>query len=87
MSFLEKQLTDPVRFARVRRCFYYGLAAIALAELVLPLAFGGGHPHFSFEKLPAFGSLYGLASCVAIVVVSKVLGKLWLCRREDHDDA
>lgn len=86
MSFLERQLEDPVRFARIKRLFYAGLAAVALAEIVLPLVFPGGHPHFSFESLPAWGSLYGLISCVAIIVVSKLLGKAWLMRREDYYD-
>jgi hypothetical protein len=36
--------------------------------------------------LPGFGSLYGLISCVLIIVVSKLLGKLWLMRREDYYD-
>lgn len=86
MTFLERQLEDPVRRARLRRIFYAALAAIALAEIVLPLAFGPGHPHFAFERIPAWGSLYGLASCVAIIVVSKLIGKAWLMRPEDHYD-
>ena len=28
-----------------------------------------------------------LASCVAIIVVSKLFGKVWLMRREDYYDA
>ena len=87
MNFLERQLEDPVRFNLIKRWFYAGLAAVALAEVVLPRIFGGLHPHFSFESLPAWGSLYGLVSCVAIIVVSKALGKLWLMRREDHYDS
>jgi hypothetical protein len=43
-------------------------------------------PHFWFEQIPAWGSLYGLASCVAIIVVSKLLGKVWLMRGEDYYD-
>ncbi len=31
MNFLERQLEDPVRFARIKRWFYGGLAAVALA--------------------------------------------------------
>ena len=86
MNFIERQLEDPVRFARIKRWFYTGLAVVALAEIVLPLMFHGEDAHgedghFSF---PAFGSLYGLASCVAIIVVSKFLGKVWLMRREDY---
>jgi hypothetical protein len=44
-------------------------------------------PHFWFEGVPAWGSLYGLASCVAIIVVSKFLGKVWLMRGEDYYDS
>ena len=48
MSFLERQLEDPVRLRRIRRGFYVVLALVASAEILLPLAFGDGHPHFSF---------------------------------------
>ena len=106
MNFLERQLEDPVRFARIKRWFYVGLAAVALAEIVLPILcklskrvlessnlpaladkFQVHPPHFWFERIPAWGSLYGLASCVAIIVVSKFLGKVWLMRREDYYDS
>jgi hypothetical protein len=86
VSFLERQLEDPVRFARLKRWFYAGLAGVALAEILLPRVFHGGEYHFSFEDFPAWGSLYGLVSCVAIIVVSKLIGKLWLMRREDYYD-
>lgn len=87
MNFLEKHLEDPVRFARIKRWFYIGLAVVALSEIVLPRIFHGDDHHFSFESFPAWGSLCGLVSCVAIVVVSKLIGKVWLMRREDHYDS
>ena len=87
MNFLERRLEDPVRLARMKRWSYVVLALVALAEIVLPHLFPGGHHDFSFESLPAWGSFYGLVSCVAIIVVSKFLGKAWLMRREDHYDA
>ena len=87
MNFLERQLENPVSFARLKRWFYIGLVVVALADIVLPPVFGGGHPHFGFESFPAWGSLYGLVSCVAIILVSKFIGKLWLMRREDHYDS
>ena len=105
MTFLERQLEDPVRLARIKRWFYIGLVAVAVAEIVLPLVFyllkrtfeslnatswaawfDVHPPHFWFEWIPAWGSLYGLVSCVAIIVVSKFLGKTWLMRREDYYD-
>ncbi len=106
MNFLQRQLEDPVRFAQIKRWFYLGLAAVALAEIVLPLMcfllmlvfealqlpalaerFHAHPPHFWFEWFPAWGSFYGLASCVAIIVGSKFLGKKWLMRREDYYDS
>jgi hypothetical protein len=87
VNFLEKQLEDPVRFARIKRWFYVGLAAIALAEIVLPRIFHGEDHHFSFESFPAWGSLYGFISCGVIIVVSKLIGKVWLMRREDYYDS
>ena len=86
MNFLQRQVEDPIRFARIRRWFYAGLGMAALAEIVLPRVFGGGESHFPFEDFPAWGSLYGFISCAAIIVVSKLLGKLWLMRREDYYD-
>ena len=76
-----------MNFLRIKRWFYAGLAVVALAEIVLPRVFGGGESHFRFEDFPAWGSLYGLVSCVAIIVVSKLIGKLWLTRREDYYDS
>ncbi len=86
MNFLERQLEDPIRFARLKRWFYVGLGAAALSEFVLPLLFHGDHSHFWFEGFPAWGSIYGLASCAAIIIVSKFIGKVWLMRREDYYD-
>jgi hypothetical protein len=86
VTFLQKLLEDSVRFARIKRWFYAGLAVVALAEIVLPRIFPEGESHFSFEAFPAWGSIYGLISCVVIILVSKLIGKLWLMRREDYYD-
>ena len=87
MNFLERLLETPARFVWIKRFFYGGLALVALAEIMLPFLFHDQRHHFSFESWPAFGSLYGLLSCVVIVVASKILGKVWLMRRENYYDA
>jgi hypothetical protein len=69
------------------RWLYAALAALALGEIAGQRVFGTDHAHFWFEDIPAWGSLYGLVSCVAIIVVSKVLGKLWLSRPETYYDS
>jgi hypothetical protein len=71
----------------VKRWCYAGLAALAMAEIAVPVLFGGDHAHFWFEDIPAWGSISGLVSCVLIVGVSKLLGKLWLTRPEDYYDS
>ena len=86
MKLLERYLEDPVGLARVKRWFYAGLAVIALSEVAAPRLFDGDPAHFWFEDVPAFGSIYGLISCVLIIVVSKLLGKLWLMRPENYYD-
>ena len=87
MNFLERQLKSPVRVAWIKRLFYVGLALVVLAEIALPFFLHDEHHHFSFESWPAFGSLYGLLSCAAIIVLSKLIGKVWLMRREDYYDS
>jgi hypothetical protein len=59
----------------------------ALGRRDLAEVFDMHPPHFWFESIPAWGSLYGFASCVAIVVVSKFLGNVWLTRGEDYYDS
>jgi len=71
----------------VTRWFYAALAAFALAEIAVPAVFSTDHAHFWFEDIPAWGSISGLVSCVLIVVVSKLLGKLWLVRPENYYDS
>jgi hypothetical protein len=63
-----------------------GLAVIALTEVAALRLFEEEPAHFWFEDVPAFGSIYGLVSCVLIIVISKLLGKLWLMRPENYYD-
>jgi hypothetical protein len=87
MTFLERNLEDPVRWRRIKRCLVSALATLAAAEAAVPLLFEMDHAHFWFEDIPAWGSLYGLVSCLAIIVASKILGKLWLTRSESYYDS
>jgi hypothetical protein len=69
---------------RLKRAFFAWLVVLALAEAVAPRFFYHEPAHFAFEDWLAFGSIYGFLSCVAIIVVSKLLGKLWLMRPENY---
>lgn len=70
----------------LRAAFRSSLLLIILAEVLAVYYLGLGHPYFSFEKIPAFGSLYGFFSCVAIIFVSKFLGGLFISKKEDYYD-
>jgi hypothetical protein len=61
---------------------FEALSLTASAEL-----FDVHPPHFWFEWIPAWGSLYGFVSCVIIIIVSKFVGKKWLMRPEDYYDS
>ena len=87
MRFLEKHLEDPVRLRRMKRWFYAALVILALAEFAAPRLFHGEPAEFWFEDLPAWESVYGLISCVVSITGSKLLGKLWLMRRENYYDS
>jgi hypothetical protein len=71
----------------VKGLLFVAFAALALSELAVTRIFGADHAHFWFEDLPGWGSFYGLASCVVIIVASKVLGKVWLTRPEHYYDS
>ena len=66
------------------RAFYAWLVVLALAEALAPGFLYDEAAHFAFEDWPAFGSIYGFFSCVAIILVSKLLGKLWLMRPDNY---
>ena len=71
----------------MKRWFYAILAVLAVGEIVASLLFHAEPADFSFEDFPAWESIFGLISCVVIIKVSKLLGKLWLMRRETYYDS
>jgi hypothetical protein len=71
----------------VRRWLYGGLAVIAIVETAGPGLLYHEPAHFWFEDLPAWGSLYGFVACVLIIEASKLVGKLFLMRRENYYDS
>jgi hypothetical protein len=70
----------------VWRWFLAGLVVFAVSEAAAQLVHADP-AHFWFEDIPAWGSIYGLVSCLVIIIVSKLLGKLWLTRPEHYYDS
>lgn len=47
---------------------------------------GEGHGKFWWSHLYGFFAVFGFVICLAIVLISKMLGGYWLQRREDYYD-
>ena len=62
------------------------IAFIAVLAVTVAAGFAVDlHPHFDFERLPAFAAFFGFLACVALVFGSKLLGVM-LKRRDDYYD-
>jgi hypothetical protein len=53
-------------------------------SILLGLFFRPEHPHFWWEKIPAFDAIFGFLGCILIVVGSKALGHHWLQKDENY---
>ncbi len=72
------------KHARPRRWL---LGATLLAVLVADFFVPREHPEFFWDHIPGWSALFGFVSCVAIIFVSKALGRQGrLMRREDYYD-
>lgn len=58
--------------------------AAAISLIILDLAGAHARSETWWHAMPAFDLLYGVAGCVAIVLVSKFLGSTLLQRRENY---
>lgn len=65
----------------LKTLFYISLVVLLLLDFVVDK-----HPHYAWEELPGSYAVYGFISCALIVAVSKILGKVWLQRKEEYYD-
>jgi hypothetical protein len=56
----------------IRRLWVGGVIVLALTVLVEALV--EGHPHFGLDGLPAFSAIFGFLSCVALILLAKLIG-------------
>ena len=79
---LQNLLEDPRMWRWIKRLFYASLFLVVAADFLIPRH----HIFFFWDEVPGFGALYGLFSCVLIIVFSKWLGHYWLMKRENYYD-
>ena len=58
------------------------LLALSAGWDLLVKGFEGGE--MAWLKLPGFFALLGLVGCIGLILISKLLGHLWLQRPEDY---
>jgi len=66
-----------------RKLWIAGIIILLLTIVAEP--FISLHPHFSIEDLFSFYALFGFISCIAMIVVAKLLGVL-VKRKDDYYD-
>ena len=81
MNKIVKYFEKPNVGKAVRYIFYASLVLLLISEF-----FVEKHVYFSWAAFPAFNAVFGFLSCVVIIVVAKLLGKLWLQKGEDYYD-
>ena len=59
---------------------------ILTVTIVLEALFAHDHVYFWWHGFIAFDAIYGALGCLAIIVVSKLLGKAFLQQKEDYYD-
>ena len=69
-----------IRFLKI--LFYISLVLTVIADFFIIRK----HIHFPWENIPGVYALFGIAACIMIVILAKVLGYKWLMRKEDYYD-
>jgi hypothetical protein len=76
------EIIDKLRTQKVKKFAYGLLVLLILVDFIIPRH----EIHFFGDKIPGFWSVFGLISCVLIIIVSKWIGQLWLMQDEDYYD-
>lgn len=67
------------------RPYHWILLGLLTLGTVLLNHLGPEHPHpHAWDRIPLFYAFFGFVGCVAIIVVSKALGKAFLQQDEDY---
>ena len=84
MRWLQGIIEDPKRSAFAKRLFYAIVISVVLLEILTVKVLHLGHGYFWFEDLPAFNSVYGLVSCVLIIVLAKFVLPFIVSKKDDY---
>lgn len=58
--------------------------AVLVLSILIEVLFVHHHVHYWWHAFVGFDIIYGFLGCVAIIVVSKFLGKAFIQKKEDY---
>lgn len=70
----------------MKRTWITVFIAALILSFVADFLLRQGHGEFPWSRILGFFALFGFVCCVAIVIVSKLIGHYWLQRKEDYYD-
>lgn len=72
----------------MKRWYYVTFSILAIAALIAELVIPPSTTHepLWWEEIPYFFGIFGFIGCIALILVSKLLGKLFLQRKETYYD-
>ncbi len=59
-------------------------ACALVLSILLEIVFRLGYGSFWWSKVPGFYAMFGFICCIALILGSKWLGKLWLQKKEHY---
>lgn len=65
---------------------WIALGVVFVISLILEFGFMSEHGSHWWNHIPAFYAIWGFIGCVAIIYISKWLGKLFILSDEDYYD-
>jgi len=77
---LEQYFENPDWLKKAKIIFFILLALLLLADFSIPKEHG--HAVLPGESLPGFYAFFGLAATLLIIIVSKLLGFLFISKKE-----
>lgn len=77
---MENRLEDPEFIKKLKYLFYILIGICIVLGFLIEF-----HPHYWWERIPAFFAMYGFVICLLIIFGAKVIGRL-VQRTEDYYD-
>jgi low affinity Fe/Cu permease len=71
----------------MKKWHWIALGILTVISLIVEFTMLAGYDSHWWNKIPGFYIIWGFISCVAIIYISKWLGKLFILSDEDYYDA